>query len=145
MIPTAYILIGPPGSGKSTYAATLTSEAIVCSADDHFMQDGKYVFDPSQLKSAHGKCLRKYLDGAKNAEHICVDNTNTTIAQVAPYIAVAQAYAYDIKAIFFDTPWRVCVERQTKGVDPAIVMRMYYQAEQLIREWPVFWPPPQAA
>lgn len=141
LIPTAYILIGPSGAGKSTFAASkLPQDTVVCSADDHFMRHDKYEFDPSQLTNAHGACLRKYLNAAKLAQHLCVDNTNTTIAEVAPYIAVAQAYAYDIKAIFFDTPWRECAERNTKGVDAGLVMRMRYQAESMIRNWPPFWP-----
>jgi predicted kinase len=141
LIPTAFILIGPSGSGKSTYAtAHMPPETEICSADDHFMRHDKYEFDPSQLSNAHGACLRRYLDGAKLAQHLCVDNTNTTIAEVAPYIAVAQAYAYNIRAIFFDTPWRVCAERSTKGIDPAMVLRMSMQAEDTIRNWPPFWP-----
>lgn len=142
LIPTAFILIGPSGSGKSTWTTrNLPEGTVLCSADDYFMQDdGEYRFDPSQLKQAHGACLREYLNAAREAQHMCVDNTNTTIAEVAPYIAVAQAYAYDIRAIFFDTPWRVCAERNTKGVDLSTVLRMHMQAEHTIRKWPPFWP-----
>lgn len=137
-----WILIGPSGAGKSTYVEKeLPDSTELCSADHFFMRNDKYEFDPRNLPRAHSACLLNYADALRaGVEHVVVDNTNTTVAEIAPYIALGQAYAANVLVIFFDTPWRVCAERSTKGIDASTVLRMSMQAEDLIRNWPHFWP-----
>jgi hypothetical protein len=55
----AYVIVcrGLPGAGKSTYVATLSPGAVVCSADSYFVgPDGAYRFDPAKLGQAHEAC-----------------------------------------------------------------------------------------
>lgn len=146
---TAYILIGASGAGKSTWTAANVPDAVVCSADHHFMRNGRYEFDPAQLGAAHAECLRAFVEAVRAPpaleideliQAIVVDNTNTTIAEVAPYLAVAQAYDLDVKAIFFGTPPEVCVQRADKGAPDHTVWRQHFNAEMLKRAWPPFWP-----
>ena len=83
-----YILRGVSGSGKSTEAMRLASnnKDIICSADDYFMKNGEYKFDPSKLGEAHGECLAKFRALVKaGAETIIVDNTNTQWWEIRPY------------------------------------------------------------
>ena len=56
------IIRGIPGSGKTFLAKKLqatakanTLTAEICSTDDYFMENGKYVFDPSGLHINHKK------------------------------------------------------------------------------------------
>ena len=59
---TMVVMRGLPGSGKSTVVSTITRvypHAVVCSADHYFMNDGKYEYSSSRLKSAHLQCQDK--------------------------------------------------------------------------------------
>lgn len=61
--PVMIILRGPPGAGKSTLAETCFPDYVRCSADDHFMKNGKYVFDRYEIQVAHDVC---YVKAKKN-------------------------------------------------------------------------------
>lgn len=91
------ILQGIPGSGKSTYIEKVLSEKyqhyLVVSADHFWLKNGTYKFDVSRLGEAHMECRRRFLsahnDASKfpkwNVEVIIVDNTNTTLLEMAYY------------------------------------------------------------
>lgn len=98
------LLQGVSGSGKSTYAKKLASDARgipfvrVVSADDYFVSpSGTYAFDPAALPKAHGRCFRRFLDFIADAcdgsgdALIIVDNTNTSALELAPYMAAVAA------------------------------------------------------
>lgn len=67
-----YILRGIPGSGKSTYGKKIVDNAIDAGlsaikfeADDFFMKNGKYNWNPKLIGMAHKWCqnsVRKALD-----------------------------------------------------------------------------------
>lgn len=101
------IMSGVSGSGKSTHAmkafkgefgpATTIS---VLSADNFFMKEGVYNFDPSKLSLAHGECFKDFITNLRNdTDLVVVDNTNTTAVEIAPYILGAQAYGYEVEII----------------------------------------------
>jgi predicted kinase len=110
------ILQGCSGSGKSTYAKNNYPNAYVVSADNYFMKDGKYQFDPSQLDQAHGQCLRLFVGACENQQEIVVDNTNTSIAEIAPYYAIARAYGYDVELIWISTSPEIATKRNVHSV-----------------------------
>ena len=58
MIPKILTLVrGLPGSGKSTFANTITNEFSVCEADKFFYdKEGNYNFDATKLSQAHKWC-----------------------------------------------------------------------------------------
>lgn len=100
-----HILQGPPGAGKTTWAnrqfgsvaASKYGERIaIVSADTERERDPRRT-----LREAHAACLRRFVDlvtasprVAGVATHIIVDNTNTTQAEVAPYVALGMAYGH---------------------------------------------------
>lgn len=120
------IMQGLPGSGKSTHAAKLKG-ALVISADDYFVElgGGVYKFDPSKLGEAHGLCLRRVVYAMLNHEdHIVVDNTNTTSEEVAPYMALANAYGYEARILRVEAEPDVCAKRNTHGVPVQAILAM---------------------
>jgi predicted kinase len=143
-LPTVTILVGPSGAGKSTWVKENIdlADTKVCSADFWFTSpSGDYLFDHRQLGNAHSSCVKGYvqhlIDGEKN---LVVDNTNTTIAEVAPYIALANAYHYRVRVIFFDTPVEECCKRNIKGVNGLTIHSMYDRCIEMFKEWPAHWP-----
>lgn len=131
------ILQGLPGSGKSTWAEAQVGAEII-SADHFFVQPRtkEYKFDVAKLPEAHAACLRWFVRLVQRATPVViVDNTNTTVAEVAPYYALAQAYGAEVEILHFDVPLATCCERQVHGVSEAGMVAM----QQRLLE---FYPPP---
>jgi predicted ABC-type ATPase len=123
-----FILQGVSGAGKSTLAQQLVAglrvgQGVIVSADDFFLhpETRTYKFDPSLLGEAHGACIRSFV--AAVAEHpksdvVVVDNTNTSLGEVAPYYAVAEAFGYEVTILVVgtDTDVLTCHARNVHGV-----------------------------
>src|SRR5512136_1978962 len=104
------VLVGLPGSGKSTYlagmgAAGLSSDAVRrLLADDETNQTiHDRVFQTIRY------LLRQRLELQRSVTYI--DATSLTPQERAPYIAIGRAYGCDVEALFFDVPMEVCRER----------------------------------
>lgn len=135
----AIILSGIPGSGKSTFAGE-ADKRVVCSADDFFMVDGKYCFDFRKLGEAHGSCLRKFIECVSRGESVVyVDNTNTTVLELAPYMAIANAYNYKIELVTFLCDPEIAAKRNKHGVPYAACLAMNNRLVSRDREIPPFW------
>lgn len=103
------VLSGLPGAGKSTHVQQLIADACArgqaaaaVSADDFFIQpDGAWVFDPAKIGDAHAACLQRFIAHcqARDLDVCIVDNTNLSIAEIAPYMAIAQAYGHQAKVV----------------------------------------------
>ena len=85
-----YIMVGLPGSGKSTFTQSLDNP-VICSADQYFEKTGKYEFDPDKLVSAHQASKNKCLDNMLMSKPVIViDNTNLTNKDRRPYEDMAE-------------------------------------------------------
>lgn len=158
------IMQGIPGSGKTNWfkrakAATYV-EADYGSAREvyweHFSADHFFErlghFDPSKLGEAHGACLREYVESllgwrqTKNTHRLAVqdvntnlvvDNTNTSLVEIAPYVALAQAYAVEVKFVRVHCDPETAFQRQTHGVPLAGIQAMDQRLRELVL--PPFW------
>ncbi len=152
------ILSGVSGSGKSTSARKLWNDlepgnyCKVVSADDFFMVDGEYKFDPTKLSDAHGKCFREYISVLNDGVHtasgfkssydlVVVDNTNTTAVEIAPYILGAQAYGWEVEILTVmcetEADIKACAARNAHGVSFEGVLRQHtnLKMRQLMPWW----------
>lgn len=127
------IIRGISGAGKSTYIKQHLSDAYVCSADHFFYNDqGEYSFDPGKLGPAHGACKRNFVKALKqNKPLVVVDNTNTKMWEMKPYIQAAKDAGYEIEFIRLVTPVAVAAARNVHGVPLEAVSRMANRMEKL--------------
>ena len=101
-----YIVRGIPGSGKSTFAKSLGG--IHVEADQHFMVDGVYKFDGSQIKNAHNYCQGQTMAWMKaesdqiDTSKIVVSNTFTQEWEMEPYFEMAKEYGYKIFTVIIE-------------------------------------------
>ncbi len=149
------ILCGISGSGKSTYISKNFPNAVVCSADHYFIKNGEYNFNSVKLGEAHAECLRKYVSALQTIalelddnglrlnfceeKIVVVDNTNTSIAEVAPYVALANAYGHDCEVIILQEDPVVACRRNQHAVPLKSVMGQFDRLRGLERSLPPYW------
>jgi predicted kinase len=112
MIPKIlYIVRGVPGSGKSTFAKTLTNEYSICEADQYFVdrETGEYKFNFDELKNAHQWCRDeveiRMKDNQVNYQFyptIVVSNTFTQEWEMEPYFKLAEKYGYTVFSVIVE-------------------------------------------
>ena len=86
MSKTIFIIRGLPGSGKSTIGGKFGT---VRSADDFFMSDGVYNFDPSKIVDAHAACQKAVKNDLNSGDLAVVANTFCMGWEFTPYIEIA--------------------------------------------------------
>jgi predicted kinase len=107
------VLVGLPGSGKSTYldemgATGLSSDAIrKLLADDETDQTiHDRVFQTLRYLLRHRLALRRPVT--------YIDATNLTPEERRPYIGIGRSYGCELEAVFFDAPLEICRERNRR-------------------------------
>ena len=142
------ILRGVSGSGKSTFIepklGVIDKSAKVVSADHYFfMKDGQYIFKPSDLPKAHAECFKTFIRAVQHDScDVVVDNTNCTLVECAPYIAIANAYDLDVYVMEFDVPIEEAVARNMHGTPYDAILRQQTALNKSRSEWPPWWPCP---
>jgi predicted kinase len=104
------VLVGLPGSGKSTYVAELGAAALSSDAirkllvDDETVQTiHDQVFQTLRYLLRHRLALRRPVT--------YIDATNLTPQERRPYIGIGKAFGCMLEAVYFDVPLAVCRER----------------------------------
>jgi len=154
------ILRGLPGTGKDSYLRSLAKadglKISTASADDYFMRDGEYAFDPAELTAAHDACFRRFVQLCQGVLYpdvdldvIAVSNTNTCLFEMSPYLMYARYEKLDIEIVeigYTDevvhelgkTVPELCASKNVHGVPLEGIQRMYERWESV----PPFWPKP---
>jgi predicted kinase len=144
------VLRGVSGSGKTTLSLELAAAAstVECVSADAFFTDadGRYSFDGAKLGEAHAECLRHFVralqtDNAYGVRDslVLVDNTNTSIAECAPYMALAAAYGFKALIVTLDVPGRIAHARNLHGVSAEGVEAQGWRMAADEARFPPFW------
>ena len=91
--PTLYLIRGVVGAGKSTFAQSLLDKFVVqrvYEADQYFVQNGVYQFDPTHLEQAHNDCKRKTWLALYEGMSVAVSNTSCADWEVDTYQTIAR-------------------------------------------------------
>jgi len=104
------VLVGLPGSGKSTYLERL---GITPLSSDVIRQ---LLADDATDQTIHARvfqCLRYLLRQRLAIGRLAtyVDATHLTSAERRPYIQIAERYGCAIEALYFDVPLDICLAR----------------------------------
>ncbi len=136
------ILVGLPGSGKTTFANGIKGARVV-SADQYMVdEDGNYEFKVERLARCHANCLNDFAISMVSESEwaargaidsvLVVDNTNLTNIERAPYISLALAFGYEVEVCFVNggTPLDVLAARNVHGVSKEALERMFNGMER---------------
>lgn len=89
------LLVGPPGSGKSTYSKQLVSGGFTYINQDTQGRDHLNIFDLAILAG----------------ENVVVDRMNFSKQQRDRYLSIGKSHSYTTEIIVLHQPYKVCLER----------------------------------
>jgi predicted kinase len=137
------VMIGIPGSGKSTWVKNNHKGCEVYSTDNRHIRDGVYKYDPEMASIYHGHTLLNYVYGLTVKRFgVIVDNTNTTLAEIAPYIALGLAHgrSHYVEPVLVKCDPAIAWARNVHDVPAEVVYAKHANLEKLLAEWPSYWP-----
>ena len=112
-MPTLYILLGLPGSGKSTYADRELAgrgAQIIC-ADDVRLAHGHRFYGPLESQ-IHGMLYTLARAHMLRGLDVVIDDCITRPAYIQRWTRLAEDMGYSAKAIQFPLPKAACIERK---------------------------------
>lgn len=128
--PTAYIMIGVPGSGKSTWIKENLPDVSVVSRDIIRAEMGlcemgdKIVGDRFQEQEVTEKEYQKMQELCDSGTSFAIDDINTGKYR-KQLVDFLRRNNYKIVMVRINTPLEVCQKRRTGQIKPEVIERIY--------------------
>ena len=113
---TLYIVVGLPGSGKSTYATNFIKDKDIeyLSSDELRAKFGSGETDQTCTNQVFGHIKRKVDEFLKDGKNVLVDATNVNRKERSDYINTTKKYGTKIVAIVFKMDRQGLIDRNKK-------------------------------
>ena len=128
------VLVGPAGSGKSTFARRHFRPTEVVSSDACRALVGDGQFDQSASEDAFALLRDITRRRLRNRTLTVVDATNVRQADRAPLLLLAHTNGVPAVAIVFDLPVETCLERNRSRLDDRVPDRVVRQQFEDLRD-----------
>jgi predicted kinase len=129
------MLVGPPGSGKSTMAKNL-----IHNDGDHGAAT-VYINQDSQGKLQH---MEKFREAIRNGQHIIVDRMNFNKAQRNGYLEQAKKAGYETEIRVLHESYNTCYERACERVGHETIkdeinarqaINFFFKSYERVEDW----------
>ena len=126
------VLRGLPGSGKSTLAALMAARYgfLHLEADQHFVTNGVYRFDPTCLADAHAVVARDTLAALQSGRRVVVANTHVRLWEMAAVVGAVRLAARTLCFVECQGAWP-----NIHGLADMVIMSMRQRWERLPSEF----------
>lgn len=124
-----WIMVGLPGSGKTTYIKEKLPKEIIIISQDYIrqelgiMKDDKHkaIGSSDQEKEITKICLERIDKAIKERKNFVIDNTNIKVGRVQNYYDKLKRAGANIKIIIIDTPKDICKKRREECIPEKII------------------------
>lgn len=122
-MPTAYLMVGPPGAGKTTFvswslvAGGDLSPSYVLNPDGLLYEGMEYRWSKSRVARAWRRIREDYHQLLRTRRNLALDATNVQRDDRREYVEAASHAGYRVIAVWFAVPLDVLVERDAQRED----------------------------
>jgi len=125
----AWIMVGLPGSGKSTYIKEELPKSINIISQDYIRQelgimkddDHKAIGNLEQEKEVTRICLERIDKAIKERKDFVIDNTNIKVGRVQNFYDKLKKANANVQIIIIDTPKEICKERRKEYISEKVI------------------------
>lgn len=127
-IPTFIMLVGLPGSGKSTYAEKIKEEGVIIHSSDAVRKEFGDVNDQSKNEEVFRILHKRIKDDLKAGKDVCYDACNISRKRRIAFLKELKMIPCEKICILVAVPYEMCVYQNSKRdrrVPVEVIWRMY--------------------